>query len=87
MPEHAQAWRRPVLLRAPAWRRPLAVALGVALTGALAWFGAPRLITYGEQTTNEMCFVFLGGYSDRPPAVSRPGRGLPMTFVPPAKKD
>lgn len=24
----------------------------------------PRRVTLGEQTTNEMCFVFLGGYSD-----------------------
>ena len=24
----------------------------------------PRRVTFGEQTTNEMCFVFLGGYSD-----------------------
>jgi peroxiredoxin/mono/diheme cytochrome c family protein len=26
-------------------------------------FDPPRLITFGEQTTNEMCFVFLGGTS------------------------
>jgi hypothetical protein len=26
-------------------------------------FNPPRRITLGEQTTNEMCFVFLGGYS------------------------
>lgn len=46
MPEDIQALRRPALLLSPAWRRPLAVALGVAVTGALAWFGAPRLVTY-----------------------------------------
>jgi peroxiredoxin len=49
-------------------------------------YNPPRLVTYGEQTTNEMCFVFLGGYSDRPAVVSRPGRGLPMTTVAPTKK-
>ncbi len=26
----------------------------------------PRLVTFGEQTTNEMCFVFLGSTSDGP---------------------
>jgi peroxiredoxin len=26
----------------------------------------PALVTFGEQTTNEMCFVFLGATSDRP---------------------
>jgi peroxiredoxin len=26
----------------------------------------PRLVTFGEQTTNEMCFVFLGATSDGP---------------------
>jgi peroxiredoxin/mono/diheme cytochrome c family protein len=26
-------------------------------------FSPPRRVTVGEQTTNEMCFVFLGGYS------------------------
>lgn len=34
-------------------------------------FNPPRRITYGEQTTNEMCFVFFGGYADR-------GRRLPL---------
>lgn len=27
-------------------------------------FNPPRRVTLGEQTTNEMCFVFIGGYSD-----------------------
>jgi Copper type II ascorbate-dependent monooxygenase, C-terminal domain len=27
-------------------------------------FSPPRRVTVGEQTYNEMCFVFLGGYSD-----------------------
>ena len=27
-------------------------------------FSPPRQVTLGEQTTNEMCFIFLGGYSD-----------------------
>ena len=26
----------------------------------------PKLVTFGEQTFNEMCFVFLGGTSERP---------------------
>jgi peroxiredoxin len=29
-------------------------------------FDPPRRVTFGEQTTNEMCFIFLGGVSDRP---------------------
>ncbi len=29
-------------------------------------FNPPRLIPFGEQTDNEMCFVFLGATSDRP---------------------
>lgn len=29
-------------------------------------FNPPRIITLGEQTTNEMCFVFLGATSDGP---------------------
>ncbi len=39
----------------------------------------PQFVTFGEQTTNEMCFVFLGGASDRP------GRRLPLTFTAPKK--
>ncbi len=35
-------------------------------------FNPPRRITFGEQTFNEMCFVFLGGYSSS-------GRRLPLT--------
>lgn len=27
-------------------------------------FSPPRRVTLGEETTNEMCFVFLGGYSE-----------------------
>jgi peroxiredoxin len=27
-------------------------------------FSPPRKVVVGEQTTNEMCFVFIGGYSD-----------------------
>ena len=26
----------------------------------------PAVVTFGEQTTNEMCFVFLGATSDQP---------------------
>jgi len=41
----------------------------------------PRRVTVGEQTTNEMCFVFLGGYSDSRLPV------LPLSPLgPPAKK-
>ena len=28
-------------------------------------FNPPRMVLFGEQTTNEMCFVFLGGTSDQ----------------------
>ena len=35
-------------------------------------FNPPRIVTFGEQTTNEMCFVFLGGTSERK------GSGLPI---------
>jgi Copper type II ascorbate-dependent monooxygenase, C-terminal domain len=35
-------------------------------------FNPPRAVTLGEQTFNEMCFVFLGGTSDRK------GSGLPL---------
>jgi hypothetical protein len=28
-------------------------------------FDPPRAVTFGEQTTNEMCFVFFGGTSER----------------------
>jgi peroxiredoxin len=40
-------------------------------------FDPPRRITFGEQTTNEMCFVFLGGIS------ARPGRRLPLRLTEP----
>ena len=40
-------------------------------------FSPPRMVTLGEQTFNEMCFVFLGGTSDRS------GTGLPMTRTAP----
>jgi peroxiredoxin len=36
-------------------------------------FNPPRRVTFGEQTFNEMCFVFLSGISNRQ------GRNLPMT--------
>jgi peroxiredoxin len=41
-------------------------------------FNPPRRVIFGEQTTNEMCFVFLGGLADQPG-----GRKLPMTQVAP----
>jgi peroxiredoxin len=42
-------------------------------------FDPPRRVTFGEQTFNEMCFVFLGGYSG-------PGRLLPLTAKNPNKE-
>jgi peroxiredoxin len=36
-------------------------------------FHPPRRVTYGEETTNEMCFVFLGGLTEQP------SRRLPMS--------
>ena len=43
----------------------------------------PRLVTFGEQTTNEMCFVFLGGS----PGVLRPNRSraLPLSVTAPVQ--
>jgi peroxiredoxin/mono/diheme cytochrome c family protein len=41
-------------------------------------YDPPRRITFGEQTFNEMCFVFLGGYSGA-------GRRLPLTPLAPKK--
>ena len=46
-------------------------------------FNPPRRITFGEQTTNEMCFVFLGGTSNQP-ILGR--RGLPVTPFGPNKE-
>lgn len=44
-------------------------------------FSPPRRVTVGEQTTNEMCFVFLGGYSQSRLPV------LPLSPLgPPSKK-
>ena len=44
----------------------------------------PRLVIVGEQTTNEMCFVFLGGTGG---VGGRNPRALPLTPFAPAKKD
>jgi peroxiredoxin len=43
-------------------------------------FDPPRRITFGEQTFDEMCFVFLGGYSDS-------GRRLPVTPTNPKRRE
>ncbi len=43
-------------------------------------FNPPRRVTLGEQTTNEMCFVFLGGYSNSS------SRALPMSPLGPGGK-
>jgi hypothetical protein len=37
-------------------------------------FSPSQIVLFGEQTTNEMCFVFLGGTSDKP------GNQLPIRF-------
>jgi hypothetical protein len=42
-------------------------------------FDPPQRVTFGEQTTNEMCFVFLGGVSDRR------GQRLPLSPWTPKK--
>jgi peroxiredoxin/mono/diheme cytochrome c family protein len=47
-------------------------------------FSPPKRVTFGEQTTNEMCFVFLGGTSERPILGRRAGL-LPVTPVAPKK--
>jgi peroxiredoxin len=44
-------------------------------------FSPPRAVLLGEQTFNEMCFVFLGGTSERR------GTGLPLAKKAPAIKD
>jgi len=50
MPERAPTWRVPTVTApiAQAWRlrRPWLAALGIAATGALAWFGAPALMSH-----------------------------------------
>ena len=43
-------------------------------------FNPPRRVIFGEQTTNEMCFVFLGATSDKP------GR-IRVTFLRDEKKE
>ncbi len=47
-------------------------------------FSPPRRVTFGEQTTNEMCFVFLGGTTDSP-RLGR-SRALPVSSTPPKKE-
>jgi peroxiredoxin len=42
-------------------------------------FNPPLTVTFGEQTTNEMCFVFLGGLS------AGGGRRLPLSATPPER--
>jgi len=42
-------------------------------------FNPPQRVRFGEQTTNEMCFVFLGGIADTR------GRRLPMSWTAPAE--
>jgi peroxiredoxin/mono/diheme cytochrome c family protein len=49
-------------------------------------YNPPRTVTFGEQTTNEMLFVFLGGYAPGPVVGARWGRGLPLTATPPKKE-
>jgi peroxiredoxin/mono/diheme cytochrome c family protein len=40
----------------------------------------PKRVTFGEQTFNEMCFVFLGGSSPHSATIGR-GRSLPLTLL------
>jgi hypothetical protein len=47
-------------------------------------FNPPRRVTFGEQTTNEMCFVFLGGTAERP-VQGRGRRVLPLSPAAPKK--
>jgi hypothetical protein len=44
-------------------------------------FSPPQVVTFGEQTFNEMCFVFLGGTS------GNTGVRLPVTFTAPKKAE
>lgn len=44
-------------------------------------FNPPRRVTFGEQTFNEMCFVFMGGVSQQP------GRRLPLSPTAPKKSE
>ena len=44
-------------------------------------FDPPQRVTFGEQTTNEMCFVFLGGVS------ANRGQRLPLASRAPARKE
>ena len=46
-------------------------------------FNPPRWITYGEQTDSEMCFVFLGGVSERPRIATGGRIALPIYSTPP----
>lgn len=48
-------------------------------------FNPPRIVTFGEQTFNEMCFVFFGGSAPDAPAFGR-GRVLPLAPTPPKAK-
>ena len=64
-------WQETYLLK-----EPLAVKAGTKMTVQAVYdnsaknpsnpFNPPRFVTIGEQTDNEMCFVFLGATSDRP---------------------
>jgi peroxiredoxin len=40
-------------------------------------FRPPRLVTFGEQTTNEMCFGFIGATSDKPGRIAQRRKPLP----------
>lgn len=49
-------------------------------------FNPPRRITFGEQTFNEMCFVFLGGTASPAPGSTTRARTLPISREPAAAK-
>lgn len=43
----------------------------------------PKIVTFGEETTDEMCFVFLGGISERPRSLAGGRQVLPILPNPP----
>jgi peroxiredoxin len=49
-------------------------------------FRTPRLIPFGEQTDNEMCFVFLGVTSDKPGRIPFRNQDVGKSFAGPEEK-
>jgi peroxiredoxin len=42
----------------------------------------PKVVTYGQQTTDEMCFIFLGATSDKPGRIQRRFEAPPTQAAP-----